>query len=187
MFAGSGRLDMTTIPGSARVSRVDRVQGFQPAHSSARGACPTKQRSAMSVGPFARNLSSCNCAIPRKHRCVLVIHRASSTAGEEPQTASSAAASFELKCLTAAGERTLQDVESGDLLRDAMLSAEPPVQVYSMWGKVANCNGSGGGPVLSETLALCFTMTGVPIRLFQSDNRRQLCKLPYHMDLGLKN
>ena len=36
-------------------------------------------------------------------------------------------------------------MESGDLLRDAMLAAAPPVDVYTAWGKVTNCSG-GGAP-----------------------------------------
>lgn len=138
-FGGSGRLDLTTVSRSVHLSREVIVQGLQPAHPPARGA--SKQRSAQ---PLAGNLSCRGYTIPRKHRCAIL--RANPTAGEEPQTAPSAATSFELKCLTAAGERTLQNVESGDLLRDAMLSAEPPVEVYTLWGKMANCNGSGGVP-----------------------------------------
>lgn len=62
-----------------------------------------------------------------------------------PPAEASPSAEFTLRCQTTKGERILQHVESGDLLRDAMLAADPPVDVYTAWGKVTNCNG-GGAP-----------------------------------------
>lgn len=50
---------------------------------------------------------------------------------------------FTLRCQTADGERVLQHVMSGDILRDAMRGADPPVDLYTVWGKVMNCNGGG--------------------------------------------
>jgi len=32
---------------------------------------------------------------------------------------------------------------SGDILRDAMRGADPPVDLYTVWGKMMNCNGGG--------------------------------------------
>jgi ferredoxin len=40
-------------------------------------------------------------------------------------------------------ERTLEDVESGDILRDVMLGADPAVDLYTTWGKVVTCGGGG--------------------------------------------
>jgi hypothetical protein len=98
-------------------------------------------RSCAAVGLSPHALSTCRVLrrTVKMHHCGKV---AASSSVDDAQSQASAPV-FELRCLTAAGERTLQDVESGDLLRDAMLSADPPVELYGLWGKVANCSGSG--------------------------------------------
>lgn len=66
--------------------------------------------------------------------------------GAAPSTAPGGAPSppsFTVIFEEADGTRTLTDVESGDILRDVMLDAEPPVDLYTTWGKVITCGGGG--------------------------------------------
>lgn len=56
--------------------------------------------------------------------------------GATPSTAPGGAPrppSFIITFEEADGTRTLTDVESGDILRDVMLDAEPPVDLYTTW------------------------------------------------------
>jgi hypothetical protein len=56
--------------------------------------------------------------------------------GAAPSTAPGGAPSppsFTVIFEEADGTRTLTDVESGDILRDVMLDAEPPVDLYTTW------------------------------------------------------
>jgi hypothetical protein len=52
-----------------------------------------------------------------------------STASGDAPTPASFAVVFE----EANGTRTLERVESGDILRDVMLDADPPVDLYTTW------------------------------------------------------
>ncbi len=83
-------------------------------------------------------------AVSREH------HSITAAAAADAQPAQDVPPEFTLSCRMEEGERVLQGVESGDLLRDAMLAADPPVGLYTAWGKVANCSGAGGtGDVIS--------------------------------------
>jgi len=53
-------------------------------------------------------------------------------------------------------ERTLEGVESGEILRDVMLDADPAVDLYTTWGKVVSCGGGGQcGTCIIEVKSKC--------------------------------
>ena len=64
----------------------------------------------------------------------------------EPAAATADSASppaFTIEFETDQGLRTLEKVESGEILRDVMLDADHKVPLYTAWGMVANCSGAG--------------------------------------------
>lgn len=72
------------------------------------------------------------CDTPRRHA---VLARAEPDgAASAPADAASSPPSFTLVFEEAGGNtRTLEGVESGEILRDVMLDADPPVDLYTTW------------------------------------------------------